>query len=93
MTISALAAGICVSSGGIHALSVALATPKGTPAATIDKLNGALQQALQAREVIDALARMGIEAQPTSSVDANAFVESEVKRWPVVIQSAGIGPK
>jgi ceramide glucosyltransferase len=28
MTISALAAGICISSGGIHALSVALATPR-----------------------------------------------------------------
>ena len=28
MTISALAAGICVSSGGLHALSVALATPR-----------------------------------------------------------------
>ena len=28
MTISALAAGICVSSGGIHALSVALAIPR-----------------------------------------------------------------
>jgi tripartite-type tricarboxylate transporter receptor subunit TctC len=72
---------------------LALAAPKGTPPATIEKLNAALQQALKAKEVVDALAKVGIEAQPTSAAEANAFVESEVKRWPPVIQSAGIGPK
>jgi tripartite-type tricarboxylate transporter receptor subunit TctC len=70
-----------------------LAAPKGTPEAVIEKINLALQHALKEREVIDALAKMGIESWPTTAADANSFVDQEDQRWPAVIQAAGLGPK
>jgi tripartite-type tricarboxylate transporter receptor subunit TctC len=72
---------------------LALAAPKGTPVQVIEKLNAALRQALGAREVVDALAKVGIEAQPATAADTNTFVDAEVKRWPAVVLAAGLGPK
>ena len=45
------------------------------------------------REVVEALAKVGIEAWPTTAAEANSFVEGEEKRWPAVIEAAGLGPK
>ena len=59
----------------------------------IEQLNVALQQALKEREVVESLAKVGIEAWPTTAVEANSFVEGEGKRWPAVIEAAGLGPK
>ena len=72
---------------------LALAAPAGTPELVIKRLNTALNEALKEREVIDALAKVGIEAWATSASEANAFVDHEGKRWPSVIQDAGLGPK
>jgi tripartite-type tricarboxylate transporter receptor subunit TctC len=70
-----------------------LAAPKGTPDDVIRVLSDALQRALKEQEVIDALGKMGIEAWPTTAAEANAFVDAEGKRWPAVIEAAGLGPK
>jgi tripartite-type tricarboxylate transporter receptor subunit TctC len=70
-----------------------LAAPKGTPAPVIEQLNGALQQALKEHAVIESLAKVGIEAWPTTGADANSFVDGEERRWPAVIQAAGLSPK
>src|SRR5215471_16640672 len=70
-----------------------LAEPKGTPAPVIAQLNVALQQALKEREVVESLAKVGVEAWPTTAAEANSFVEGEGKRWPAVIEAAGLGPK
>jgi tripartite-type tricarboxylate transporter receptor subunit TctC len=72
---------------------LALAAPKGTSDDVVRQLNTALQQALEDREVIDPLAKVGIEAWPTSPTDADSFVDAEGRRWPAVIQAAGLGPK
>src|SRR5262249_55833730 len=64
---------------------LALAAPTGTPEPVIKQLNGALQQALKEREVMEALAKVGIEAWPTTAAEANAFVEEEERRWPAVL--------
>ena len=70
-----------------------LAAPKGTPGPVIDQLNVALQQALKEREVVESLAKVGIAAWPTTSAEANSFVEEEEKRWPAIIKAAGLGPR
>jgi tripartite-type tricarboxylate transporter receptor subunit TctC len=70
-----------------------LAAPTGTPEAVIEQLSLALQQALKEREVIESLAKVGIEAWPTTATEANSFVQAEEKRWPPVIEAAGLGPK
>jgi tripartite-type tricarboxylate transporter receptor subunit TctC len=72
---------------------LALAAPKGTPDAVIQRLNAALQHALAEKSVSDRLAKMGIEVRPLSAADTAAFVASEEKRWPAVIHAAGLGPK
>jgi tripartite-type tricarboxylate transporter receptor subunit TctC len=72
---------------------LALAAPAGTPGPIIQRLNAALQKALGEKDVIDALAKVGIEARPTSAREANTFVDDESKRWPAVIKAAGLGPK
>jgi tripartite-type tricarboxylate transporter receptor subunit TctC len=72
---------------------LALAAPAGTPQGVIGQLNVALQKALKEKTVIDALAKVGIEAWPTTAAEANSFVGEEGKRWPAVIQAAGLGPK
>jgi tripartite-type tricarboxylate transporter receptor subunit TctC len=72
---------------------LALAAPKQTSDDVVRQINAALQQALKEGEVIDALAKVGIEAWPTSPTDADSFVEAEAKRWPAVIRAAGLGPK
>jgi hypothetical protein len=59
----------------------------------IEQLYGALQQALMEHEAIVSLAKVGIEAWPTTAADANSFVDGEERRWPAVIQAAGLGPK
>ena len=70
-----------------------LAAPKGTPVPVIEQLNVALQQVLKERAVVESLAKVGIEASPTTAAEANSFVEGEEKRWPAVIEAAGLGPK
>jgi tripartite-type tricarboxylate transporter receptor subunit TctC len=72
---------------------LALSAPAGTPEPVIKRLHTVLNEALKERDVIDALAKVGIEAWATSTSEANAFVEEEGKRWPSVIQEAGLGPK
>ena len=42
---------------------------------------------------MESLAKVGIEAWPTTAADANSFVDSEEKRLPAVIRAAGLGPK
>jgi tripartite-type tricarboxylate transporter receptor subunit TctC len=72
---------------------LALSAPAGTPEPIIKRLNTALNEALKEKEVVDALAKVGIEAWATSANEANAFVDEEGKRWPSVIEAAGLGPK
>jgi tripartite-type tricarboxylate transporter receptor subunit TctC len=72
---------------------LALSAPAGTPEPVVKRLNAALNEALKSKDVIDSLGKVGIEAWTTTAEEANSFVEAEGKRWPAVIQAAGLGPK
>jgi tripartite-type tricarboxylate transporter receptor subunit TctC len=72
---------------------LALSVAVGTPPQVVARLNEALNQALKDPEVIAQLATVGIEATPGTPAAANAFIDSEAKRWPAVIQAAGLAPK
>ena len=65
----------------------------GNASEIIARLNEALNRALKEKEVIDQLAKVGIDAAPSTPADANAFIDREGKRWPAVIQAAGLAPK
>ena len=72
---------------------MAVAVAAGTPPEVIARLNAALNQALLEKDVIDQLAKVGIDARTSTSVAASEFVDREVKRWPAVIEAAGLAPK
>ena len=72
---------------------LAVSVAAGTPPDVVARLNMALNRALQEKEVIDQLAKVGIEARTSTPAEANAFIDSEVKRWPAVVEAAGLAPK
>jgi tripartite-type tricarboxylate transporter receptor subunit TctC len=72
---------------------LALSLPAGAPEPAVKRLNAALNEALKTKDVVNALAKVGIEAWATTAEEANSFVDEEGKRWPAVIQAAGLGAK
>lgn len=83
--------------GGLPGFEVAvwhgMYAPKGTPKATIDKLNAALVAALQDPKVIARFADLGTEPvaldRATPEVHQK-FLEAEVAKWKPVIEQAGV---
>jgi tripartite-type tricarboxylate transporter receptor subunit TctC len=85
-----------VDSAGVKGFEVAvwhgLYAPKGTPAAAITKLNGALKAALKDPNVVQRFADLGTEPVPEAKVDPaahKAFLKAEIDKWTPVIQKAG----
>lgn len=67
--------------------------PKGTPKAIVDKLNAALDTALNDPKVIARFADLGTEPEPKdrrSPAFHKDFVIAEIAKWKPVIQSAGV---
>ncbi len=67
-----------------------LNAPKGTPAAVIEKLNAALNQALADPTVKTRLAELGASATPGTAADFGKFVDAETAKWSKVIKAANI---
>jgi len=66
-----------------------IVAPAGTPATTIDTLNGALTQALSTPEVQQRLMEEGAEAAGLSPKDFGAFIQQEIKTWAKAVESSG----
>ncbi|MFG1265993.1 tripartite tricarboxylate transporter substrate binding protein BugD [Xanthobacter aminoxidans] len=67
--------------------------PKGTPKAIVDKLNSALDVALNDPKVIARFADLGTEPEPKdrrSPAFHKDFVIAEIAKWKPVIQGAGV---
>lgn len=64
--------------------------PTGVPRQIIAQLNRDIAQALQAPNVLKRFAATGVQAAPTTPEEFGRFVESEVRRWAKVIDSAGL---
>lgn len=71
----------------------ALLAPAGTPAPVIAKLNAALNETLAMPEVTRRFLDLGIEAQPSTPAELDAFVRKEVLRWTALVKDAGIEPE
>ncbi len=73
-----------------------LYAPQGTPAAIVDKLNGALQKAMSETELQKRFVDLGTDLYPpaerTAAAHATKF-NAELKRWAEVVQKAGIKPQ
>jgi tripartite-type tricarboxylate transporter receptor subunit TctC len=70
----------------------AMYAPKGTPKAVLDKVNGALKQALKDADFVkreESLGAVVISDGRVNPAEHKKFVESEINKWGPVIKAAG----
>ncbi len=71
----------------------ALYAPAGTPAPIIARLNAQVNAILREQSTIDALAKMGVEADPSTPQQLADRIAAELKKWHDVVVAAGIQPQ
>jgi tripartite-type tricarboxylate transporter receptor subunit TctC len=67
-----------------------LLAPAGTPAAIVERLNGAINAALGTVEVRAALIKLGSTPRSASAQEFAAFIAAEAERWGAVARQANI---
>ena len=64
--------------------------PAGTPQPIVDKLNGAIQKALEDQSLVKRLQDAGIDATPgRGPKETAAFVKAELAKWAPIIKASG----
>ena len=74
----------------------ALFMPKGTPAAIVARINGAVQKAMQDPDVAKKLAGIGADVPPPDQRSPQALgqlVSAEIDKWVPLIKAAGVTAK
>jgi len=67
-----------------------LFAPSGVPQDRIELLHGALNETLRDPEVVKLLAQQGLNARASDRQTLAGLVERDVKRWPGIVQKAGV---
>ena len=80
-------------SGYESVLWQALYAPAGTPAAIVARLNAEVTEILHGPDAIGALAKLGVEADPSTPQQLADRITADLKKWHEVIVSAGIQPQ
>lgn len=76
---------------GFEALSWSgLSVARGTPQPIVEKLEAAMQQAMQSAAFKQRLTSVGFVIPPTGAKPYSAFVKAEIEQWAKVIKAAGI---
>lgn len=70
-----------------------ISAPAGTPRPVIEKLSGAITQALKSASVKEKIAGAGAEITPMSADQFDAFLKADAKRMLDLIQMAGMTAK
>jgi tripartite-type tricarboxylate transporter receptor subunit TctC len=68
----------------------AMYAPAGTPSAIISRLNREVDAILHDDEAIGALAKLGVEAEPSTPAELADRIAADLKKWHDVIVGAGI---
>ena len=71
----------------------ALAAPAGTPAAVIERLRRATQEAAQQAALRSTLRELGVKARSSSPAELQALLASEIRHWGEVVKAARIEPE
>jgi tripartite-type tricarboxylate transporter receptor subunit TctC len=71
----------------------ALYAPVGTPAPVIVRLNAEVNTILREQNTVDALAKIGVEAEPGTPQQLADRIAAELKKWHDVVAAAGIPPQ
>jgi len=67
-----------------------LLAPKGTPSAILDKLNGAMQSALQDPEVMASMRFQGAEPMDKNLAQCQQYIDTEYERWSGIVERLGL---
>ena len=67
--------------------------PAGVPAEIVEKLNAAINAALQSPEMVASMKQLGFESRIGSPQDFAAFVAAEIPRWTAVVKASGVQPQ
>ncbi|WP_298232214.1 tripartite tricarboxylate transporter substrate binding protein [uncultured Azohydromonas sp.] len=70
-----------------------LFAPAATPAAVVEKLNGAVAQALKDPDLVKRLNELGGEVAPMGPAPFKAFIQDESRRFARIVQDADIKPE
>jgi len=68
----------------------ALYAPAGTPAAVVTRLNTEVNAILRDRDIVGSLAKLGVEAQPSTPQQLADRIAADLKKWHDVVVAAGI---
>jgi tripartite-type tricarboxylate transporter receptor subunit TctC len=64
--------------------------PAGTPAAIVTLINAAVNESLASPDLRTSLAKLGYEPKRTSPREFAAFLDAEMRKWPPIVQAAGL---
>jgi tripartite-type tricarboxylate transporter receptor subunit TctC len=67
--------------------------PAGTPKGVVQKFNAAVNDSLKSDEIKPILAKLGFEPMMTTPEQFATFLAAEVKKWPPLLQAAGLKPE
>ena len=68
----------------------AVFTPAGVPKAVITRLNSELVKLLNAPDMKERMAQIGVDPAPSTPQELAAFVKSETAKWTKTVQEAGV---
>jgi tripartite-type tricarboxylate transporter receptor subunit TctC len=71
----------------------AIYAPAATPAAIVSRLNTDVSAILRQQDVVAALAKIGVEAEPSTQNELADRIAADIKKWREVIVGAGIKPQ
>ena len=63
--------------------------PIGTPPAIVEKLNAAINRAMESSDIIDKFALLGMSSNHNSTTEFGNFLKTEVPKWAAVVKSSG----
>jgi len=70
-----------------------LVAPRGTPANVIARLNEEIVKLIKVPDVRQSLASRGFEPTGSTPREFAALIETEQRKWPVVVRQAGLKPE
>jgi tripartite-type tricarboxylate transporter receptor subunit TctC len=70
----------------------AVMAPAGTPKPVIDALNGAINKALQAPEVVERIKQAGAVPVGGTAAHADAFIRQETELWRSIARQVNMQP-
>lgn len=73
----------------VHPDWCAFLVPAKTPAATINRLNTAIREALSHKDVVDGLASFGLEAMASSPAELGSLMSQQTAKWGPIVQQIG----